>query len=126
MPGCPSLLTRPHQLAGTSCSANAGDDSHSHSTAALKVNGGAAGQPPSIFSEACKLHEVIDSNTLFSAEIGDTKLYAALVDWFVNGTRYTVRTTCCCCSHYVCASLQSAGLGTMMDVACWTPCNRSW
>ena len=51
---------------------------------------GAAGQPPSIFSEACKLHEVIDSNTLFSAEIGDTKLYAALVDWFFNGTRYTV------------------------------------
>ena len=58
------------------------------------MNAGAARQPPSIFSEACKLHEVIDSNTLFSAEIGNTKLYAALVDWFFNGTRYTVRTAC--------------------------------
>lgn len=56
------------------------------------MNAGAARQPPSVFSQACKLHEVIDRNTLFSAEIGNTRLYAALVDWFFNGTRYTVGT----------------------------------
>ena len=60
--------------------------------ATLQVNAGLAGQPPSVFSQACKLHEVIDGNTLFDAQIGNTKLYAAVVDWFFNGTRYAVRS----------------------------------
>ena len=70
---------------------------------------GAARQPPSIFSEACKLHEVIDSNVLFSAKIGTTKLYAALIDWFFNGTRYTVRPAGCCPLHSLCAFWRSQG-----------------
>lgn len=59
---------------------------------ALQLNAGAAGQPPSVFSQACKLHEVIDGDTLFAVSVNGTYLYDALVDWFFNGTRYEVRT----------------------------------
>ena len=36
------------------------------------------------------MHEIIDNDKLFSERIGTTRLYDALADWFLNGTRYTV------------------------------------
>ena len=40
------------------------------------------------------MHEIIDNDKLFSERIGATRLYDALADWFLNGTRYTVTAAC--------------------------------
>ncbi len=49
-----------------------------------------AGQPPSVFSQACRLHEVIDGDTFFAARVGNTYLSRAVPLWFLNNTRYEV------------------------------------
>lgn len=85
-------------------------------TAAPQVNVGVVRQPPSIYAEAVKLHEIIDNDKLFSERIGTTRLYDALADWFLNGTRYTVTAARASCIpihvyEHLCRTPSRAGQG---------------